>query len=104
LASYGWIPEDEELPRGKWDSEQEVKTSLYARMEYFLTMIVEEEFRLPDNIIADLTNRLKPLVTASTACADAGGRRVVIYIYLCAYLRVFDDNVSSRRQENAQTQ
>jgi hypothetical protein len=49
LASYGWIPEDEELPRGKWDSEQEVKTSLYARMEYFLTMIVEEEFRLPDN-------------------------------------------------------
>jgi len=24
LASYGWIPEDEELPRGKWDSEQEV--------------------------------------------------------------------------------
>jgi len=27
-ASYGWIPEDEELPRGKWDSEQEVETSL----------------------------------------------------------------------------
>jgi len=44
-------------------------------MEYFLTMIVEEEFRLPDNIIADLTNRLKPLVTKNTRRAAYGGGR-----------------------------
>ena len=42
-------------------------------MEYFLTMIVEEEFRLPDNIIADLTNRLKPLVTKNARRAAYGG-------------------------------
>ena len=41
---------------------------------------------------------------ASTACADAGGRRVVVYIYLCAYLRGFDDNIRSRIKETAQTQ
>jgi len=40
-----------------------------------LTMIVEEEFRLPDNIIADLTNRLKPLVTKNARRAAYGGGR-----------------------------
>ena len=38
-----------------------------------MTMIVEEEFRLPDNIIADLTNRLKPLVTKNARRAAYGG-------------------------------
>jgi len=52
-----------------------LKLPFYARMEYFLTMIVEEEFRLPDNIIADLTNRLKPLVTKNARRAAYGGGR-----------------------------
>jgi len=74
-ASYGWIPQGAETLRGKWDSEEEVKTSLYARMEFFLTMIVDEEYRLPDNVTADLTNRLRPLVTKSAARAAHGGGR-----------------------------
>jgi len=73
--SYGWIPQDEELSRGKWDNEEGVKTSLYARMEYFLTMIISEEYRLPDKIIADLTNRLRPLVIKSAKRAVYGGGR-----------------------------
>ena len=73
----GLIPQDVELPSGKWDSEEEVKASLYARREYFLTMIVDEEYtsRLPDKIIADLTNRLRPLVTKSTKRVAYGGGR-----------------------------
>jgi len=41
---------------------------------------------------------------ASTACVDAGGRRVVVYIYLCAHLRGFDEIIRSRRKETARTQ
>ena len=46
-----------------------------ARMEYFLTMITEEEFRLSDNMIADLSKRLNPLITKSKAVAAFGGGR-----------------------------
>ena len=68
-ASSGGIPQRTEPPRGEWGSEEEVQTSLYARMEYFLTTIVEKEYRLPDDIIADLTNRMRP-----TKGGNSGGR------------------------------
>jgi len=41
----------------------------------FPTMIMDEEYRLLDNIIADLTNRLRPLAIKSAVRAAYGGCR-----------------------------
>jgi len=38
-------------------------------------MIMDEEYRLLDNIIADLTNRLRPLAIKSAVRAAYGGCR-----------------------------
>ena len=49
------IPQGKELPQGCWDTEENLMSSLWSRMEYYLTNVVEE--KLPSTVMADILAR-----------------------------------------------